>query len=177
MNARRPKLESSDPMNESAVRNAVLGSIDGGQASMTFDEAVANFPPENYNTKPPNVPYSFWHVLEHIRITARDILDYVQNPHYRELTWPDESWPATDATTDAAGWNATIESFRRDMATLRALVAEPDRDLLGVVMNARANQNHTLLRESLVLADHNAYHTGEFAILRQVVGAWPDGHK
>ncbi len=64
-------------MNESAIRSAVLGAIDGGQASMTFVDAIALFPPAHYNTKPDNVPYSFWHLLEHIRITARDILDYV----------------------------------------------------------------------------------------------------
>jgi len=163
-------------MNERAVREAALGVIDGGQVSMTFDEAVADFPPTHYNTKPNNVPYSYWHLLEHMRITARDILDYVQSPAYQELAYPEDAWPARDATTDETGWGATIEEIRRDMATLRAIAAEPDRDLTGVVLHARGNPRHTLLREVLIAVEHNAYHTGEFAILRQVMGLWPDGH-
>ncbi len=163
-------------MNESAIRTAALGAIDGGQASMTFDEAVADFPPAHHNAKPTNVPYSFWHLLEHIRITARDILDYIQNPGYRELTWPDDSWPDRDAITDEAGWHATVEDIRRMMAELRALTADPERDLTERVLNAGGNEQHTLLRQILVVSDHNAYHTGEFAILRQVMGLWPAGH-
>lgn len=164
-------------MNESAVRDVALGAIDGGQVSMTFDEAVADFPSTDYNTKPTNVPYTFWHLLEHMRITARDILDYVQSPHYQELDYPEDAWPARAATTDETGWAATIEEIRRDMATFRALVAEPDRDLTAVVLHADGNPKHTLLREVLIAVEHNAYHTGEFAILRQAVGLWPEGHE
>ncbi len=163
-------------MNESATRTAVLGAIDGGQASMTLTDAIALFPPAHYNTKPTNVPYSFWHLLEHIRITTRDILDYIQNPDYRELAWPDETWPARDATTDEAGWNLTIEAIYNDLADVRALANDPERDLTGLALNANGNDAHTILREILVICDHNAYHTGEFAILRQVMGLWPETH-
>lgn len=163
-------------MNESALRAAALGAIDGGQAFMPFDAAVADFPPDHYNTKPTNVPYPFWHLLEHIRMTARDILDYIQNSQYEELDWPGDYWPAEDATTDDAGWNATIEDIRRMMAELRALAADPERDLTELARNAGGNEKHTLLRQILVVTDHNAYHTGEFAILRQVMGLWPEGH-
>ena len=163
-------------MHDSTIRTAALDAIDGGQASMTFDDAIALFPPAHYNTKPTNVPYSFWHLLEHIRITARDILDYIQDPGYRELAWPDEAWPARDAMTDDAGWNATIEAIYHDLADLRALANDPERDLSGLALNANGNEKHTLLRQILVVANHNAYHTGEFAILRQVMNLWPEGH-
>lgn len=164
-------------MDDSTIRSAVLGAIGGGQASMTFDDAIALFPPGHYNTKPPNVPYSFWHLLEHIRITAHDILDYIESPDYRELAWPAEYWPARDAVTNEAGWNATIEAIYRDLADLRAFANDPERDLTSLALNANGNEKHTLLRQVLVVTDHNAYHTGEFAILRQVMGLWPKTHE
>ncbi len=164
-------------MNENAIRAAVLGAIDGGQASMTFEEAITLFPPAHYNTKPTNVPYSFWHVLEHIRITARDILDYVASPDYRELAWPGDYWPAQDAVTDEAGWNATVDAIYGDLADLRALANDPGRDLTSLARHAAGNEAHTLLRQLLVVAQHNAYHIGEFAILRQVMGLWPETHE
>jgi hypothetical protein len=163
-------------MTDNATRSAVLESIDGGNAFMTFDQAIATFPPAHYNTKPANVPYSFWHLLEHIRITARDILDYVQDPAYPVLDWPADYWPARDAVTDEAGWNATIEAIYRDLADLRALAANQDSDLSDLALNAGGNTSHTLVRELLVVTHHNAYHIGEFAILRQAEGLWPEGH-
>ncbi len=163
-------------MTDPAIRAAALGALDGGQASMTFADAIALFPPAHYNTKPANLPYSFWHLLEHIRITARDILDYMQDPDYREFAWPDDAWPARNAVTDEAGWNATIEAIHRDLADLRALANDPARDLGGLALNADGDEQHTILREILLVSDHNAYHTGEFAILRQVMGLWPEGH-
>ncbi len=164
-------------MNDSATRAAVVGALDGGQASMTFAEAITLFPPAHYNTKPTNVPYSFWHLLEHIRITARDILDYVDSTEYRELAWPGDYWPASDAVTDEAGWNATIEAIYKTQADLRALANNPKRDLSGLARHASGNESHTLLRQILVVVDHNAYHTGEFAILRQVMDFWPETHE
>jgi uncharacterized damage-inducible protein DinB len=161
-------------LNEQAIRNAAIGSIDGGQAYMPFDAAVADFPAEHYNTRPQNLPYSFWHLLEHIRICNRDILDYIQSPDYRELDWPAEVWPPRDAEADDAAWNATIDTIRADMATLRDLAANAD--LTSLALHADGNEKHTLLREILVVTDHNAYHLGEFAILRQVLGLWPEGH-
>jgi len=164
------------PLNDFTTRAAVLGSIDGGQAYMPFREAIALFPPAHYNTKPTNVPYSFWHLLEHIRITARDILDYIQDPDYHACTWPVDYWPARDAVTDDAGWNATVEAIYGDLADLRAIANDPERDLASLARNAHGNDQHTLFREILVVTDHNAYHTGEFAILRAVMNLWPETH-
>ena len=163
-------------MHDSTIRTAALDAIDGGQASMTFDDAITLFPPAHYNTKPTNVPYSFWHLLEHIRITARDILDYIQDPDYREHTWPADYWPARDAVTDDASWNATVEAIYGDLADLRAIANDPESDLASLARNAHGNEQHTLLREILVVTDHNAYHTGEFAVLRGVMNLWPETH-
>lgn len=162
-------------MNDTAVRNAALGNIAGGQAYMTLDDAIAEFPAEHYNTRPTNVPYTFWHILEHIRITSRDIVDYSVADTYREPEWPRDYWPAPDATADEAAWTATIDAIRDDLSTLRTMVENSGTDLGSLARHADGNQKHTLLREILVLTEHNAYHLGEFAILRQVMGVWPIG--
>jgi hypothetical protein len=152
------------------LREQILALIDGVDARMSFDEAVANFPSEAINTFPANVTYTPWHLLEHLRITQWDILDYVVNRDYRELRWPQDYWPSPDATATPAEFEATIAAFRADNQRLHDLVADPAGDLLAVIPNT---PGHTTLREIRVAADHNSYHIGEFAILRQIMGTWP----
>jgi hypothetical protein len=137
---------------------------------MSFDEAVAEFPERAINLRPPNVGYTPWQLLEHLRITQWDILEYVRDPHHASPDWPVGYWPASDATATPAQFQATVEAFRADQAALRALVSDPSTDLLAVLADT---PGHTVLREIRVVADHNAYHIGEFAILRQVMGTWP----
>lgn len=160
-------------MTTDLARIQMLAVIDGGHAHMTFDEAVADFPAAHFNTKPTNVAYSFWHILGHIRRVNRDILDYIQDPAYRAGMWPGDYWPRSDETADEATWNETLHGIREDVASLRALVADPANTLCTPVRNAGDHDDHTLLREALLVVEHNAYHIGEFAVLRQVVDAWP----
>jgi hypothetical protein len=141
---------------------------------MTFDEAVADFPTEAINLRPPNVEYTPWHIVEHLRLTQADILDYVVNRDYVEPSWPADYWPDRDATADREQFDASVEGFREDLAALRALIGDPERDLFAVIPGS---PGHTLAREVRVDADHNAYHVGEFAVLRQVMGTWPPGHE
>ena len=152
------------------LRTQLVALLRGGQAYMPFDDAVADFPPEHINTRPPNVTYTFWHLLEHLRLAQGDILDYIRNPNYVTPQWPEDYWPAPDAETDIAGWKQTLQRFRDDLAALQAIVQDPATDLTAPLPHA---PQHNILREILVVADHNAYHTGEFAILRQVMGLWP----
>jgi hypothetical protein len=155
---------------DGALRKHVLALLDGGQAFMRFEDVVANFPPELINTNPPNVPYTPWHLLEHMRITQWDILDYSRNPNYKEIDWPTDYWPARDARTDMDGWQRTIDQFEADLAAMKAIVADPGTDLFVPI--AHGYGGHTILREALLVADHNAYHIGELGILRQVMNAW-----
>jgi hypothetical protein len=155
---------------DAVLRQHVLNLLRGGQASMTFDEAVADFPMDRINDRAPNVPYTPWHLLEHMRIAQWDILDFSRNPDYTELKWPEEHWPAPDAKADGAAWNETLRAFRADFDAVCALVADPATDLYATIPHGTGQ---TILREALLVADHNAYHTGEFAILRQVMGTWP----
>jgi hypothetical protein len=138
---------------------------------MTFDDAVADFPDRAMNLRPPNVGYTPWHLLEHLRITQWDILEYVRDPvGHVSPEWPLGYWPAAEATATRERFQATITAFRADQGALRALAADPEKDLLAVLPGT---PGHSVLREIRVIADHNAYHIGEFAILRQVMGTWP----
>lgn len=151
------------------MREHVLNLLAGRGAHMTFDEAVANFPPEAINERPPNVPYTFWHLIEHLRICQWDILEFVRDPEYVSPEWPEGVWPAPGAETDWAGWNHSLEQFRNDLEEVKAFVADESIDLLAELPHA---PGYTYLREALLVADHNAYHVGELAILRQVMDLW-----
>ena len=157
-------------MSDTAVRKQLVNLLTKQQAHQSLDDVVKNFPEKDYNTRPPNVEYTFWHLLEHLRITQWDILDYCRNPNYRAIEWPRQYWPARDATTDAAGWQHTIDQFHADLDALVAIVKNPKTDLYESIPHGY--DGHNILREILVVADHNAYHIGEFGILRQVAKNW-----
>jgi hypothetical protein len=156
------------------LRGQLVELLDARGAHMPFDAAVADFPANAINQPAPSLPYTPWHLLEHIRIAQWDILDYIRNRTYLAPNWPDEYWPARDATTNADGFSQTIEQFRADRAALRELVSDPARDLLASIPGT---PGHSILREIRVVGAHNAYHIGEFAILRQVMGTWPASHE
>ena len=160
-------------MDRDPLRTQLIRLLDGVDAHMPFEAAVQSFPDEAMNQRPPHVGYTPWHLLEHLRLTQADILDYVTNPGYVEREWPREFWPDPAATATRAAWDATVDRFLMDRAALRALVADEAHDLLAIIPGT---PGHTLLREVRIIGDHNAYHVGEFAILRQVMGTWPQDH-
>jgi hypothetical protein len=155
---------------DQVVREQLLALLKGGNAHMGFDGVIADFPPAHMNTKPPRVPYTFWHLLEHIRIAQWDILEFIHNPDHVSPPFPVGLWPAPEAQADESQWTNTIARFRADLQALKDILADPDTDLYAQIPHA---PGYTIFREILVVADHNAYHIGEFAILRQVVGVWP----
>ncbi len=154
---------------DDVVRQQLLFLLQGGGAHMPLEKAVADFPPALMNSRPPHVSYSFWQLLEHIRIAQWDILDFIRNPHYQELSWPEGYWPAPDAVADAEAWQTTLRQIGDDTQALIAIVQDPATDLYADLPHAAG---YTILREILLVADHNAYHVGEFAILRQIMNAW-----
>jgi hypothetical protein len=151
------------------VREQLLSLLRGGNAHMSFDEAVAEFPLEHINSRPPNVTYSPWHLLEHIRIAQWDILEYIRNSEHVSPQWPEGYWPPPEQQADEMKWHKTINDFRADLESLQGLVEDSGMDLYAPVPHATTC---TIFREILIVADHNAYHIGEFAILRQVTGTW-----
>jgi DinB superfamily len=156
------------------LREQLLELIDARGAHMPFDVAVRDFPEDGINGRPPHVPYTPWHLLEHIRAAQWDIVDYIRNRAYLAPAWPDEYWPARDAIATPERFAATIERIKTDRQALRDLVADPTTDLLATIPGT---PGHTILREVRVIGAHNAYHIGEFAILRQVMGTWPPGRE
>jgi len=156
------------------LREQLLELIAGEGARMPFEAAVEAFPDDAINRRPPNVPYTPWHLLEHIRIAQRDILDYIRDRAYLAPNWPEEYWPAPDEMASPERFAETIAGFRADQAALRVVVADPATDLLATIPGT---PGHTILREMRLVGDHNAYHIGEFAILRQVMATWPAGRE
>jgi DinB superfamily len=161
-------------MDTQALRAQLAELLDGIGAHMPFEEAVADFPDDAINARTANIEYTPWHLLEHLRLTQADMLDYLTNPEYLEPAWPATYWPDRETTATRAEFDATIQAFLVDKATLRAMVMDPARDLFAVIPGT---PGHTLLREVRIDADHNAYHVGEFGILRQIMGTWPAGHE
>ena len=155
---------------EDVLREHLLKLLQGGNAHMSFDNAIENFPIEMINERAPNVEYTPWHLLEHIRIAQWDILDFVRNATHISPKWPDGYWPTADQTAEGQKWQETIDGFRSDMKDLQAIATDQSIDLVAPIPHA---PDYTVLRELLLVADHNAYHIGEFAILRQVMGTWP----
>lgn len=155
------------------LRRQLLILLNTGNAHMPFDEAVANFPMDRINDVAPNVPYTPWHLLEHIRIAQRDILNYIQDDPYDAPIFPDDYWPRRDLKAGEEEWNDTIRRYKEDLKSLETIVADESQDLESTVPTSN---EHTILREIVTVASHTHYHLGEFAILRQVMGTWGVGH-
>jgi hypothetical protein len=137
-------------------------------AHLTFHAAVTDFPVHLRGVKPPGAPHSAWQLLEHMRIAQQDILDFSRNPAYREKKFPDDYWPATDAPPGEDAWDTSVEQFQGDMKEMQALVADTKHDLLTPIPHGKGQ---TLLREALLVADHNAYHLGQLMFLRKMLEA------
>jgi hypothetical protein len=148
---------------DEVIREQLLALLRGGNAHMSFDQAVDGFPMDKINAQPPNLPYTPWHLLEHIRLAQRDILDFIRDPAYVSPEWPAGYWPPKGEKADEARWRRTIEEFRADRRELEKIIKDPDTDLTATMPQG---QKYTVLREILVAADHNAYHMGEFGLIR-----------
>ncbi len=155
---------------DKAVREQLLLLLRGGNAHITFDQAVEQFPMASINIQPTNISYTPWHLLEHIRIAQWDILEFIRNPTHVSPQWPQGYWPSEGEHADEDKWHKSISDFRADLKALQDMVVDPRTDLVAPIPHA---QGYTVLREILLVADHNAYHIGEFAILRQVMATWP----
>jgi hypothetical protein len=153
------------------LRRQLVAQLRGTQAHMSFDEAVADFPSWAINSRAPDVGYTPWHIVEHLRITQWDILRYIEDPvGHASPKWPIGYWPAPEAETDEGGFRQSVEGFRSDLLALEAIALDPSVDLSAML---EGTPGHTVVRELLVVGNHNSYHVGEFASLRQVMGSWP----
>lgn len=159
---------NSRSANAEAKRRLVNGLRCEG-AHLSFEDAVAGFPDALMNTAPDNVPYSFWHQLEHIRICQWDILRYITDPDHLSPEWPGGYWPAWSDTADRAAWDATIVQYQADVEEFVRLIEHEETDVLAPVAH---NGGRSILGSTLIVIDHTAYHLGEFVMGRQMLGAW-----
>jgi hypothetical protein len=138
-------------------------------AHVGFDKAVANIAPEMRSKQPAGLPFSPWQLLEHLRRTQHDILDFCNNPDYKELSWPADYWPASAAPPSAAAWDDSVKAFRRDRLALQQLAADAKVDLTAPIPHG---SGQTYLREIVLAADHTAYHVGQLVAVRRLLGIW-----
>jgi hypothetical protein len=135
-------------------------------AHISFDDAVAGFPAALRGSKPAGAPHSAWELLEHMRIAQEDILDFSRNPAYRDKAFPEDYWPASSEPASEEAWQQSVQQFRNDLAEMRALIAGTAQDLFARIPHGTGQ---TLLREALLVADHNAYHLGQLVFLRRLL--------
>ena len=154
-----------------SLREHLLYLLNGGGALVHFEKAVADMPPELRGRTVAPVPHSPWRLLEHMRIAQWDILEFSRNAKHESPSWPDGYWPQGDAPTDDHAWDQSIEGFRKDLASMCALVADSSTDLFAPIKHG---DGQTILREALLVADHNAYHLGQLIVVRRLLNCWPE---
>jgi hypothetical protein len=152
-----------------SLRKHLLNLLEGRGAHADFDAAIADFPTELRRAKPnQQTPHTAWQLVEHLRIAQSDILEFSRNPKHVSPSWPDGYWPQHEAP-DAGAWDRSVEQFLADLKAMRDLIADPNTDLFAPFPHG---EGQTLLREALLVADHNAYHIGQLVLLRKQLGNW-----
>jgi DinB family protein len=153
------------------LRDHLLYLLRDGGAHLSFDKALADLPSKLRGVKPPGVPHSPWRLVEHMRLAQWDILEFSRNPKHVSPKFPEGYWPKDDAPPNSKAWDASIKAFRKDLEAMEDLVNDPKTDLLARIPHG---EGQTILREALLVADHNAYHLGQLVVVRRLLGAWSE---
>ena len=157
---------------DAALRDHLSRLLGWGEAHVTFEAAVKDFPAEARGVRPPGFAHSAWELLEHMRFTQRDILDFCLSDRYTLPNWPADYWPPDPVPPSPGAWDAAVAAFLADRDGVRRLATDPATDLLGKIPRPRG-EGQAYLREVLLVADHNAYHLGQLVAVRQALGIWP----
>ena len=163
---RHPKQSSN---HERVLRRHLLELLAGGSAHAKFEDAVKDLPAELRGAKPEKFPHSPWMLLEHLRLAQWDILEFSRNAKHVSPKWPEGYWPKTEGPPNQTAWNKGVKDFRRDLKSMQELVANPKVDLFAPLP---WGDGQTILREALLLADHNAYHGAQLVDVRRLLGSW-----
>lgn len=150
------------------LRKALLYFLEHPHTHVSLADAVRDFPVGFINKKPKGVPYSFWELLEYIRITQRDIIDFLEKPDYKEMEWPKNYWPRPGAKATKAMWDKTIGALEKDFEVLKRVAKNPKKDLLAL----DPVKGSQILRGALQIMGHSSYHLGEFVLMRRAMGIW-----
>jgi uncharacterized damage-inducible protein DinB len=150
-------------------RRIVASALDWEQSHAKFDSAIADLPADTRGRRPDKFPHSAWELVDHIRRTQHDLLEFCRNPDYKEPIWPDDYWPSNPAPRDDAAWDAAIAEFHRDNAALAAFTTDSPHDLTTKIPHG---SGQTYLRTILVAVDHTSYHVGQIIAVRRLLGVW-----
>jgi uncharacterized damage-inducible protein DinB len=150
-------------------RAIVASALDWEQAHVSLDDAIADLPPNRRGERANGFPHSVWELLDHIRRTQADLLEFCRNPRYHEPTWPDDYWPSTPAPPDESTWERCLAEIRRDRDALARFARESDVDLTTRIPHGTGQ---TYLRTIIVAVDHTSYHVGQIVAVRRLLGAW-----
>jgi DinB superfamily len=161
--------KTSQAAHDAALRQHLLDLLTGSNAHADFEAAIKDLPADLRGKTPKGAEHSPWELVEHLRIAQEDILDFSRNPDYKERPWPSGYWPATPAPPDEQAWDRSVRALRKDLKSFCALVSDPDTDLYAKIPHGNGQ---TILREALLIADHNAYHVGQLILVRRLLGAW-----
>ena len=153
------------------LRQHLLYLLSGGGAHAKFDDVIKNLPLKLRGEKPANFPHSPWMLLEHMRLAQWDILEFSRQAKHVSPAWPDGYWPKTEAPPNADAWDKSVRDFRADLKAMQELVENPKTDLFARIP---WGDGQTILREALLVADHNAYHLGQLVDVRRLLGAWKE---
>lgn len=156
--------------NDQKLREQLVALLRGGNAHVDFKQAVAGLPPRLRGAKPKGAPHTPWQLLEHLRIAQWDILEFSRNPKHVSPAFPDGYWSETEAPPSNDAWDKSIRAFEKDLRAMERLVKDPSSDLYARIPHG---EGQTLLREALLVADHNAYHLGQLVLIRRLLDAWP----
>jgi hypothetical protein len=167
--AQRKTKTAANP--DQSLRSELVFLLEGGNAHVKFEDAIANFPLKLRGQKPAGLPYSAWGLLEHMRLAQADMLEFSRNPNYESPKWPGDYWPASNAPPSDPAWEKSIKDFRSDLRQMLKLVSDPKSDLYSPFP---WGDGQNLLREALQIADHNAYHLGALLVVRRLLGAWKE---
>jgi hypothetical protein len=159
-----PKKKPNDP-----AREHIVNLLRGGNAHVAFEDALKDVPSRVRGVKPAGAEHTLWQLLEHIRIAQWDILEFSRNPKHVSPGWPEGYWPESDAPPTEAAWTNSIASVQDDTVAMERLVQDPQMDLYAKIPHGTGQ---TILREALLIADHNAYHIGQFVLTRRMLNAW-----
>jgi hypothetical protein len=163
------KLGGNKPNPDASLRKHVVELLTGGNAHVTIADTVADFPAEKRGAYANGQEHTGWQLLEHMRIAQWDILEFSRTPGHVSPDFPDGYWPKTPAPQDDAEWTKSVQSVASDLRAMIRLLTNPRTDLFAALP---WGDGQTVLREALVLADHNAYHVGQMVDLRRALGIW-----
>ena len=155
--------------NDKALRQHLLKLLEGKGAHVDFETAVKKASAAVRGKRSKGVAHSPWEILEHMRIAQWDILEFSRDAKHVSPEWPSGYWPKTKTPPNPQAWNKTIRAFNTDLDAMKKLVAAKSADLHAPIPHG---QGQTILREVLLIADHNAYHLGELLLVRRLLGAW-----